>query len=113
MSKKRKKYYSNINGVEELKRQKKLLQKKIKVRERLLNKHINDFNDDFSGDYLYRQSVKTLKLDNALWKMAPQFFKEGKSKKGFIIPALSGLGAAIASFFFMKNKNTEKTSKSS
>jgi len=103
MSKKRKKIYSQIKGISQLQRQKRLLEKKIKIRERLLNKHINDFSDDFSGDYVYRQSIKTLKLDSAMWKIAPQFLKG--NKKGLIIPLLSGVVATMASVLFYKNKD--------
>lgn len=104
MTKTKKKYYSNIKGIDELARQKKILQKRIKIRERLLNKHVKDFNDDFSGDYLYRQSLKTLKLDNSLFKVVPNFIKGNMNKKSFIVPALSGIGAALASVFLFKPK---------
>ncbi|MBN2664669.1 MAG: hypothetical protein JXR68_13550 [Bacteroidales bacterium] len=111
MKKNHKNYYSNIKGIDELARQKKILEKKIKIRERLLNKHIKDLNDDFSGDYLYRQSIKTLKLDNSLLNIIPSFIKGNMNKKSFIIPAISGIGAALASVFLFKPKTNPPETK--
>ncbi len=106
--------YGKIRNVRDLKMQKKHLEKRIKVRKRLLDKHFNDFNDDLSADYLYRQSLQSLKIQNPFWNIIPKAVKgnfgKGKSfnKKGFLIPLLSGLGAAVTSFFIFKNKNRKK-----
>ena len=104
MAKKNKKYYSQIHGIEELIRHKNLLSKKVRIRERLLNKHINDLSDDFSADYIYRQSLDTFKLKNPLWNFVPELVKGKMPKKGFIVPLLSGLGVAVTSLFLFNKK---------
>ncbi len=109
MAKKNKKYYSKIRGIEELRRHKKLLSKKIRIRERLLNKHINDLSDDFSADYIYRQSLDAFKLKNPLWNFVPEIVKGKMPKKGLILPVLSGLGAAITSLFLFNKKEKPPT----
>ncbi len=101
------KHYSNIRSINDLNRQKRLLESKIKIRNRLLNKHFNDLNDDFSAQYVFRETARALKIDNPAIKFLSAFFKGQKLNKKFYIPIITGLATAIASFFlFNSNKRT-------
>ena len=105
--KKKKTRYSKIKNVNDLHRQKRILETKLKIRKHLFNRHINDFEDDFSGDYVYRQSLKSLKLDNPLYSFIPGFFKDTKLGKGILIPLISGLGVAMTTLFLSRNKEND------
>ena len=111
MTKNNKLDYSYIRNVNDLERYKRILQKKIKLRKQLLDKHIKDLSEDISADYIYRQSLKALKLDTGLLKLAPRIFNKNSKGKGFFVTLLSGLSAGIASLFFFKNKNNPSSDK--
>lgn len=99
--------YSKIKNIKDLHRQKRILETKLKIRKHLFNRHVNDFSEDFSGDYVFRQSLKSMKLDNPLYSFLPGFFKDTKVGKGLIIPLVSGLGVAITTLFLSKKKENE------
>ncbi len=103
------KYYSNIRKLKDLQRQKNILNAKLRIRKHILNKHINDLNDDFSADYVYRQSLKALKIEDGIMNFIPNLFNFKTGKKSFLISSLTALGAGLTSFFLLKKGKKKKT----
>jgi hypothetical protein len=102
--------YSSIRSLSDLEWAKKSLNKHLRLRKRLLDIHLKNLNEDFSGEYVYKQTLKALKVENGLWGLAPTLLKKaGVEKKGFLVTLFSSLGAAITSFFFFKNKKATKS----
>jgi hypothetical protein len=104
--------YSNIKNLNDLQRYKIILKKKIKLRKKLLDKHLKDLEEDFSADYIYRQSLKALKINNNLFTFVPKLFGDNNKKK-FIYSIISGFSAALGTLFinkkFKKNNAQKKT----
>ena len=100
--------YKKIRNINNLQQQKRKLKTKLKIRNHLFNKHIRDFEDDFSGDYLYRQTLKTFKLNNPLFSFLPSLLKNSKNNKK-IIPITGGIGVVVGiALYFLKNNKTTK-----
>jgi len=96
-----------INNLKSLEREKFVLEKKMHLRKRLLNKHIKDFSEDLDANYLMRQSLKFFKLDNPFYKFIPNLIK-GKvnsSQKGLFVSVASAIGTGLATYFVYKTKN--------
>ncbi len=105
--------YSSIRNLSDLERAERSLNKHLKLRKRLLDIHLKNLNEDFSGDYVYKQTLKALKLEGGLWNLAPSLLKSaGVEKKGFLVTLFGSLGAAITSFFFFKNKKAAQSAAS-
>ncbi|MBN2893799.1 MAG: hypothetical protein JXL97_18155 [Bacteroidales bacterium] len=102
------KSYDNIKSLNDLKRQRQIIETKLRIRKHLLNKHIRDLDEDFSGDYVFRQSLKSLKMDNPIYSFIPGFIKGVKPGKKVLVPLFSGIGSAIAAFLLMKDNSSKK-----
>ena len=102
-----KKQLRRIRNLNDLKRYKRKLRKKIYIRERLLNKHVKDFNKDFSGYYLADETIKYLKLEGTFWQFLPMLFSQGGLRK-LLLPIISGIGTGLGSIFIFKNKKSKK-----
>lgn len=104
--KKNKNNYSQIRNARDVKHQKKILNTKLKIRKHLLNKHFKELNDDISVNYVYRQGLKALKIDNSLMSFLPGFLKSTNTKnKGLIVSLVSaGIAGLTSMFLFLKFK---------
>ena len=105
-----KKGYSNIKNIEDLQEQKKLLEARMNLRKKLINKHIKDLNEDFSGEYLIRQSLKLFKIDNNLSSFIPEILANPKIGKKIILPLIGGAVSFFGAYllFKQKKKNPEQ-----
>jgi uncharacterized protein YggL (DUF469 family) len=103
-----KKVYSNIKNLSDLQEQKKLLKSRMRLRKKLIDKHVSDLSDDFSGDYLLRQSMKLLKIDNNLTSFIPEIIANQKIGKKIIFPLIGGIVSFFGAYMlFKKKKNPE------
>lgn len=100
--------YSQIRSLEDLKLQKQKINKKLRLRKRLMGKHFNDLNDELSFNYAFRQTLKLLKVNNPYTGMAGNFLKDQMLNKNVLIPLISGVASAIGSFFLMKKFRNRK-----
>lgn len=101
-----KKSYNKINNINNLRQQKRKLNTKLKIRKHLFNKHLRDLEEDFSGDYLFRQSLKTFKLDNPVFNFLPVVFRNLKLSK-LTIPIIGGV-SVTAGLLFLLNRKKDK-----
>lgn len=102
--------YSQIKSLKDLQQSKKIIKTKLKIRKHLLNKHVKDLNEDFSADYVYRQSLKLFKIENGALNILPKFINTlVGDKKGLLVTIFSAIGAGITTLVFYKN--TKKTNK--
>lgn len=109
--KKSNKQYSKVKNLSKIAHQKRILETKLKIRKHLMNKHIRDLGDDFSGDYVFRQSMKTMKINNPIFSFIPGFVKGVKPGKKILVPLFSGFGAAIGVLFLMRDKKNQEPEK--
>ena len=110
---KKKTKYQDINNLARLRREKKILSKKIRIREKLLKRRVKKIQKIITPDYVYTEILKTVKMEDSLLVHAPKVLKlkvpiqnvlSNQDGKKMIVPLLSGLGAAITSFFAMRKK---------
>lgn len=99
--------YSKINSLKKIEEQRRIVETKLKIRKYLINKHVRNINDDFSSDYIFRQSLKMLKIDNPLYEYVPNMLKGIKPSKKIIIPIFSGIVATVASFVLLRKKSSK------
>ncbi|MEA3450906.1 MAG: hypothetical protein U9Q83_03275 [Bacteroidota bacterium] len=113
MKQKNIKNYSKIRNARDVKHQKKILNTKLKIRKHLLDKHINELNDDLSVNYVYQQSLKALKINNNVLSFLPRILKSTNTKnKGLMISLISAGIAGVASmllFVKLKKKNFDES----
>lgn len=96
--------YSQIKTLNDLLQSKKIIKTKLKIRKHLLNKHIKDLNDDFSADYIYRQSLRLLKVENGALNVLPKYVNSlVGDKKGLFVSIFSAIGAGITTLFFYRS----------
>ena len=109
---------SEIKNITQLRRRKRILEKKIRIREKLLKRKVKIFQDTLSPNYVYNEFLKTIKMDDSLLNLAPQalklkapieqlFRKRGDTKQ-MLVALFGSLSAGILSFFALKRK--KKTS---
>ncbi len=104
--KSRKKEYSKIKSLNDIRRNKKNVETKLKVRKVLMKRHLRDLNEDFSGDYVFKQSLKALKIDKPLFQYIPGLAKGVKLDKKILIPLLSGFITSLSSFLAMRTRKS-------
>ncbi len=110
-TKNRNKEYSKINSLNDITRNKRIIETKLKVRKVLLNRHLKDFNHDFSGDYVFKQSLKALKIENPTFNMIPSLVKGMKINRKVLISLFSGFAATFTSFLVMKTRESDNEKK--
>lgn len=94
--------YSQIRTLEDLKRQKLKIRRKIKIREKLINKHYKEFNEDLSTQYFVDQTFKLFKTENPFKGTIGAITKTFLFRKQVIIPILSGIASALGISWLMK-----------
>jgi len=94
--------YSKINTLEDLQRQKLKIRKKIKIREKLIDKHLKELNEDISAQYVIDQTFRLLKTENPFNGAIGGFAKSFLFRKQIIVPLLSGIATAFGISWLMK-----------
>ncbi len=111
--KKRKKSYHKIKNLSQLRRNKRILEKKIRIREKILKRRVKSLQQNISPDMLYNEGLKATKMEDSLLRFVPQLLKmklpaggqlSGDTKKQALIALFSGLGASVASVFAFRSK---------
>lgn len=120
--KKQNKKFHTISNLRQLQRNKYVLSKKIKIREKLLKRRLKNFQATITPEFVYEEALKTAKMQDSVLKFIPQLLKmkipqgagaklggmSGDSKKQMLIGLFSGLGASITSMFAFRNRKTSK-----
>jgi len=118
--KKRKKNYHKITNLNQLQRNKRILEKKIRIREKILKRRVKNLQQNISPDILYNEGLKATKMQDSVLRFIPQLLKmkmpaggklSGDTKKQALIAVFSGLGASIASVFAFRSKKANITKK--
>ncbi len=117
--KKRRKKFHKIKNLSQLQRNKRILDKKIRIREKILKRRLKSFQATLTPDTVYDEVLKTTKMQDSLLRFIPQLLKmklpagtklNDDSKKQIMLALFSGLGASIASVFAFRRRKA-KTSK--
>lgn len=99
-----------IRNVKDLQIAKDKIQKRMKIRNKLLNKHLNDFNEDLSASYLFRQGTDLLNVNNRFINTIPSLLKNKKLGKSFFISLFSGIGVSMLTLYILKKKSKKNKS---
>jgi len=110
--------YSKIKNLSDIKRYKRILNKRIRIRQRVLLRKINVVKNVATPTYFYEQFLKGVDMENSVFTMLPfvaklgspvlDKFKNSKSFKKFI-PIVSGLIIVSAGLFaFIKRRKNKR-----
>lgn len=94
--------YSQIRNLEDLQRQKLKIRRKIRIRERLINKHYKELSEDMSAHYVVDQTFRMLNVENPFNGTMGGFAKSFLMRKQVIVPLLSGIASALGISWLMK-----------
>ena len=118
--KRKKVNYHQIKNLSQLRRHKKILSKKIYLREKLLKRRIDNFQKALTPEFVYSEFLKNIKMQDSILAVIPSALKlkfpskkanfNFKPKKNLLIAIFSGLGAGITSMFAYKLKKSKSIS---
>ena len=113
----KRKDYHKIKNISQLRREKRILEKKIKIRGKILNRRLKTFKKTITPDYLYTELLKSAKMEDSILAMAPQALKlkipvknllnKGDNKKKLLVTLFSAIGAAITSLFAFNSRKKQ------
>ena len=117
--KRKKSNISEIKNITQLRRRKRILEKKIRIREKLLKRKVKSFQDTLSPNFVYNEFLKTIKMEDSLLNLAPQALKlkapieqllkkRGNSKQ-MLVALFSSLSAGVLSLFALKRRKSRRS----
>ena len=109
----------DIKNITQLRRRKRILEKKIRIREKLLKRKMKSFQDSLSPNYVYNEFLKGIKMEDSLLNLAPkalklkapieQLLRKSGDTKQMLVALFSSLSAGILSFFALKRRKSRRS----